>query len=149
MIAAGVESMSMVPLMGNAPACRRIFLRAMVMSRLLYIGMGLTAKVAQQWKVSHAEAQDAVRAGFTPKSTRCPGRRRVCNADPPIEVNERALDLASGEITLNTPWRSMRRAGYQPQGWLNCAWCLLRAARSRPGSRSQTSDGAGALILAK
>ena len=58
MIAAGVESMSMVPMMGNSPSMSPdIFTRDENIG--IAYGMGLTAeKVAQQWKISR-EAQDA------------------------------------------------------------------------------------------
>ena len=57
MIAAGTESMSMVPMMGNRPSMNP---RALADENIgIAYGMGLTAeKVAQQWKVSR-EAQDA------------------------------------------------------------------------------------------
>ena len=55
MIAAGVESMSMVPMMGNAPSLSpAIFANTDDVDNYgIAYGMGLTAeKVAQQWKVS-------------------------------------------------------------------------------------------------
>ncbi|MDO5626407.1 MAG: beta-ketoacyl synthase N-terminal-like domain-containing protein, partial [Pseudomonadota bacterium] len=61
MVAAGVESMSMVPMMGNSPSLSpSIFANTdNVDDYGIAYGMGLTAeKVAQQWKVSRA-AQDA------------------------------------------------------------------------------------------
>jgi acetyl-CoA acyltransferase len=58
MIAAGCESMSMVPMMGNAPSMNmHVFDRSENLG--IAYGMGLTAeKVATQWKVSR-EDQDA------------------------------------------------------------------------------------------
>ena len=61
MIAAGVESMSMVPMMGNSPSLSpAIFANTDDVENYgIAYGMGLTAeKVAQQWKVSR-DAQDA------------------------------------------------------------------------------------------
>jgi acetyl-CoA acyltransferase len=60
MIAAGTESMSMVPMMGNSPSpVAQVFSNPEdIESYGIAYGMGLTAeKVAQQWKVSR-EAQD-------------------------------------------------------------------------------------------
>lgn len=58
MIAAGVESMSMVPMMGNSPSLSPSIFERDGDVGIAY-GMGLTAeKVAQQWKVTR-EAQDA------------------------------------------------------------------------------------------
>ena len=57
MIAAGVESMSMVPMMGNAPSLSPAMFNNDENIGIAY-GMGLTAeKVATQWKVSR-QAQD-------------------------------------------------------------------------------------------
>jgi acetyl-CoA acyltransferase len=61
MIAAGTESMSMVPMMGNSPSLSpTIFSNPDdIESYGIAYGMGLTAeKVAQQWKVGR-DAQDA------------------------------------------------------------------------------------------
>jgi acetyl-CoA acyltransferase len=58
MIAAGVESMSMVPMMGNSPSLSPAMFNHDENIGIAY-GMGLTAeKVAQQWKISR-DAQDA------------------------------------------------------------------------------------------
>ena len=61
MIAAGTESMSMVPMMGNSPSLSPTIFRNTRRHRELRhrLRHGLTAeKVAQQWKVSR-DAQDA------------------------------------------------------------------------------------------
>ena len=99
MIAAGTESMSMVPMMGNSPSLSpAIFSNTDdVESYGIAYGMGLTAeKVAQQWKVSrdaqdafavqsHARAVAAMKAGeFTAEMT-------------PVEVTERSVDLETAE----------------------------------------------------
>ena len=68
MIAAGVESMSMVPMMGNSPSLSpAIFANTDDVENYgIAYGMGLTAeKVAQQWKVSR-DAQDAPRSARPP-----------------------------------------------------------------------------------
>ena len=62
MVAAGVESMSLVPMMGNSPSLSpTIFAHTdRIDDYGIAYGMGLTAeKVAQQWKVSRAD-QDAI-----------------------------------------------------------------------------------------
>ena len=59
MIAAGAESMSMVPMSGNSPSLPAAMFANDENVGIAY-GMGLTAeKVAQQWKVSR-EAQDEI-----------------------------------------------------------------------------------------
>src|SRR3954469_4606326 len=104
MIAAGTESMSMVPMMGNTPSLSpTIFSNPDdIESYGIAYGMGLTAeKVAQQWKVgreaqdqfaydSHMRAIAAMKAGeFTDEIT-------------PVEVAERSLDLESAEVSVKT-----------------------------------------------
>src|SRR5690606_11513923 len=57
MIAAGTESMSQVPMMGNKPSINpHVFARDEHVG--IAYGMGLTAeKVAQQWQVSHEDQE--------------------------------------------------------------------------------------------
>jgi acetyl-CoA acyltransferase len=89
MIAAGTESMSMVPMMGNSPSLSpAMFKDPDDEDYGIAYGMGLTAeKVAQQWKVSR-EAQDRLPASPTrARSRRRPGSLQ--RRDHPSEV-ERA-----------------------------------------------------------
>jgi acetyl-CoA acyltransferase len=153
MIAAGVESMSLVPMMGNSPSLSpAIFTNPDdIESYGIAYGMGLTAeKVARQWKVgrdaqdefawrSHMKAVAAMQAGeFTDEITE-------------VEVAERALDLESAEVAVST--RKVRLdEGARPDTTVETLGKLkpVFAARGSvtAGNSSQTSDGAGALILA-
>ena len=80
MIAAGVETMSMVPMMGNTPSFNpEMFARDENVG--IAYGMGLTAeKVAAQWKVSR-EAQDAFALPSHQKRAGRAGGRRVHRRD--------------------------------------------------------------------
>jgi len=150
MIAAGVESMSMVPMMGNAPSLSpSIFDRDGDVG--IAYGMGLTAeKVAQQWKVSR-EAQDAFALASHQKALAAQAAGAFADEITPIEVTDRALDLATGEIALNTRTVSLDE-GARPDTSLDGLAKLRTVFAARgsvtAGNSSQTSDGAGALILA-
>ncbi len=150
MIAAGVESMSMVPMMGNAPSLSpSIFARDGDVG--IAYGMGLTAeKVAQQWKVSR-EAQDAFALASHQKALAAQAAGAFADEITPIEVTDRALNLATGEIALNTRMVSLDE-GARPDTSLEGLAKLRTVFATRgsvtAGNSSQTSDGAGALILA-
>ena len=150
MIAAGVESMSMVPMMGNSPSLSPSMFDHDENIGIAY-GMGLTAeKVAQQWKVSreaqdefavqsHARAVAAMKAGeFTDEMTE-------------VEVTDRSPNLESGESDVKTRTVKLDE-GARPDTSLEGLSRLKTVFSARgsvtAGNSSQTSDGAGALILA-
>jgi acetyl-CoA acyltransferase len=112
-------------------------------------GMGLTAeKVAQQWKVSR-EMQDAFRAGVAPRH-QGPAGRRVHRRDHAHRHHRAQPDLATGESAQHPHRQPGRRPTprHQP-GRPGPSCARVRRARQRHGGNSsQTSDGAGALILA-
>ena len=150
MIAAGTESMSSVPMMGNSPSLSPAMFAKDENIGIAY-GMGLTAeKVANQWKVSrqdqdefayqsHMKAIAAMKAGeFSQEIT-------------PVEVTERSPDLSSG--TVNTSTRSVSLdEGARPdttvEGLAKLKAVFAARGSVTAGNSSQTSDGAGALILA-
>ena len=150
MIAAGVESMSMVPMMGNSPSLSPSMFDHDENIGIAY-GMGLTAeKVAQQWKVtreaqdefavqSHAKAVAAMKAGeFTDEMTQ-------------VEVTDRSPNLESGESDLKSRTVKLDE-GARPDTSIEGLSKLKTVFSARgsvtAGNSSQTSDGAGALILA-
>ncbi|WP_420996011.1 acetyl-CoA C-acyltransferase [Cupriavidus sp. 30B13] len=149
MIAAGVESMSMVPMMGNSPSMSpSIFARDENIG--IAYGMGLTAeKVASQWKVSR-EDQDAFSLASHQKATRAQQAGEFADEITPVEIVEKFPDLATGQVDVKTRTIALDE-GPRPET------SLEGLARLRPvfaskgsvtaGNSSQTSDGAGALIL--
>jgi acetyl-CoA acyltransferase len=163
MIAAGVESMSMVPMMGNTPS-----LSPSVFANLdnvedygIAYGMGLTAeKVAQQWKVSR-QAQDAFALQSHQRAIRAQQAGEFADEITPVDVVERTLDLDSGEVRTTTRTVTLDEG---PRADTNLeALAKLKPVFATPwradrtptglgtvtaGNSSQTSDGAGALILA-
>ena len=151
MIAAGVESMSMVPMMGNSPSLSpTIFAHGDEDVGIAY-GMGLTAeKVAQQWKVTR-EAQDAFALESHRRAVAAQQAGRFKNEITPIEVTDRGLDLASGTPVAKTRTVDLDE-GPRPETTLEGLAKLRTVFAARgsvtAGNSSQTSDGAGALILA-
>ncbi|MDA8522478.1 acetyl-CoA C-acyltransferase [Acidovorax sp. NCPPB 4044] len=150
MIAAGVESMSMVPMMGNSPSLSpSIFARDGDVG--IAYGMGLTAeKVAQQWKVSR-EDQDAFALQSHQRALKAQQAGEFTDEITPIEVTDRTADLATGESVARTRTVSLDE-GARPDTSLEGLAKLKTVFAARgsvtAGNSSQTSDGAGALILA-
>lgn len=150
MIAAGVESMSMVPMMGNAPSLSPSIFERDGDVGIAY-GMGLTAeKVAQQWKVSR-EAQDAFALESHRRAVAAQQAGEFADEITPIEVTDRGFDAATGETTEKTRTVSLDE-GPRPDTSLEGLAKLRTVFAARgsvtAGNSSQTSDGAGALILA-
>ncbi|WP_183292631.1 acetyl-CoA C-acyltransferase [Cupriavidus alkaliphilus] len=149
MIAAGIESMSMVPMMGNSPSMSPdIFTRDENVG--IAYGMGLTAeKVAQQWKVSR-EDQDAFSLASHQKAIAAQQAGEFKDEITPIEIVERFPDLASGQVSVKTRTISLDE-GPRPETSLEGLGKLRPVFANRgsvtAGNSSQTSDGAGALIL--
>ncbi|WP_109582099.1 acetyl-CoA C-acyltransferase [Cupriavidus plantarum] len=149
MIAAGTESMSMVPMMGNSPSMSpSIFTRDENVG--IAYGMGLTAeKVANQWKVSR-EDQDAFALASHQKAMAAQQAGEFSDEITPIEIVEKFPDLASGQVSVKTRTLSLDE-GPRPDTSME-GLAKLRAVFANKGSvtagnSSQTSDGAGALIL--
>ncbi len=150
MIAAGVESMSMVPMMGNAPSLSPSIFEREGDVGIAY-GMGLTAeKVAQQWKVSR-DAQDAFALQSHQRALAAQQAGYFADETTPIEVTDRSVDLATGEPIIKTRTVSQDE-GARPETSLEGLGKLRTVFAARgsvtAGNSSQTSDGAGALILA-
>ncbi len=150
MIAGGAESMSMVPMGGNKPSFNPEVFASDENVGIAY-GMGLTAeKVAAQWAVSR-EAQDAFALASHQKALKAMAAGEFTAEMTPVQVIERHPDLATGEVNTKTRTVSLDE-GARPDT------SLEGLARLRPvfaakgsvtaGNSSQTSDGAGALILA-
>ena len=150
MIAAGVESMSMVPMMGNAPSLSPSIFERDGDVGIAY-GMGLTAeKVAQQWKVSR-DAQDAFALESHRRAIAAQQAGEFADEITPIEVTDRAANLETGEVIASTRTVSLDE-GARPDTSLEGLAKLRTVFAARgtvtAGNSSQTSDGAGALILA-
>ena len=160
LIAGGAESMSLVPMGGNKPSFNPEILARDENVGIAY-GMGLTAeKVALQWKVSR-EAQDAFSLESHRRALKAQAAGEFSDEITPIDVIERFPELANGTQGTRTRTISLDE-GPRPDTSLE-GLAKLRpvfAAAKDPsgkstgmgsvtaGNSSQTSDGAGALILA-
>ncbi len=148
MIAAGTESMSMVPMMGNTPSLSpSIFANDDV--GIAY-GMGLTAeKVAQQYKVSR-EAQDAFGLQSHQRALAAQAAGEFADEMTAIEVIDRSPDLLSGGVTEKRRTVDMdegARADTSLEGLGKLKTPFAARGSVTAGNSSQTSDGAGALLL--
>jgi acetyl-CoA acyltransferase len=153
MIAAGVESMSLVPMMGNSPSLSPAIFGNPddIESYGIAYGMGLTAeKVARQWKVSR-DAQDEFAYRSHMKAIAAMQAGEFASEITEVEVAERALDLESAEVAVKTRKVNLDE-GARPDTTVEALGKLkpVFAARGSvtAGNSSQTSDGAGALVLA-
>ena len=149
MIAAGTESMSMVPMGGNKPSFSPAIFEKDENVGIAY-GMGITAeRVAEQWKVSREE-QDI----FAAESHRR-ALRAIENGDfkaeiTPYTLNEKVPDLVNREIRVNsrevtTDEGPRRDTSAEGLARLRPAFSLKGSVTA--GNSSQMSDGAGAVVL--
>ena len=149
MVAAGVESMSMVPMMGNAPSLSPTIFESEDVG--IAYGMGLTAeKVASQWKVGR-DAQDAFAAESHRRAIAAQQRGDFAAEITPVEVVDRSANLVNGEVVERRRTVSMDE-GARPDTTLEGLAKLKTVFSARgsvtAGNSSQTSDGSGALVLA-
>ena len=150
MIAAGAESMSMVPMGGNKPSFNpEVFARDENVG--IAYGMGLTAeKVAQQWKITR-ERQDAFALASHQKALKAMAAGEFTAEITPVTVLDRLPNLATGEVITKTRTVNLDE-GARPdtslEGLAKLKPVFAAKGSVTAGNSSQTSDGAGALILA-
>ena len=150
LIAGGAESMSLVPMGGNKPSFNpEVFAKDENVG--IAYGMGLTAeKVAAQWKVSR-EAQDAFALESHQRALKAIAAGEFKDEITPIEVKARTPDLTTGEQLVKTRVVDIDE-GPRPdtslEGLAKLKPVFAAKGSVTAGNSSQTSDGAGALILA-
>ncbi len=149
-IAGGVESMSMVPMSGNKPSINpRVFERDENVG--IAYGMGMTAeKVAAQWKVSR-EQQDEFALQSHLKALKAIETGEFSDEMTPVEVVERTPNLATGETSAKKRTVSIDegpRRDTSAEGLAKLRPVFAAKGSVTAGNSSQTSDGAGALIVA-
>jgi acetyl-CoA acyltransferase len=148
MIAGGVESMSMVPMSGNTPSLSPDIFKDENIG--IAYGMGLTAeKVAQQWKVSR-EAQDAFALSSHQKALAAQAAGEFNAETFSVQVAQRKMNLALGEVDVS--WQSFTqdegpRADTSLAGLAKLRAVFAAKGSVTAGNSSQTSDGAGALLI--
>ena len=150
LIAGGAESMSMVPMGGNKPSFNPAIFERDENIGIAY-GMGITAeKVAAQWKVSR-EAQDAFALESHLRAMKAQAAGEFTDEMTPIDVVSRFPNLDTGEQGVKTRTVSLDE-GPRPdtslEGLAKLRPVFAAKGSVTAGNSSQTSDGAGALILA-
>lgn len=152
MLAGGTESMSMVPMMGNKVSLSPSVFRDDHVA--IAYGMGITAeKVAEEWKVSREE-QDAFAVASHQKALAAIAAGEFRDEISPYEILSHVPDLAGNTIQLR---KKLADTDEGPRADTS----MEGLARLRPvfrngqfggtvtaGNSSQTSDGAGAVLLA-
>ncbi len=149
MIAAGTESMSMVPMGGNKPSFSPAIFDKDENVAIAY-GMGITAeRVAEQWKISR-EAQDMFAAESHRRALRATENGDFRNEMTPVTLNDRLPDLATREIKVKsrevTTDEGPRRET-SPEGLARLRPAFSLKGSVTAGNSSQMSDGAGAVVL--
>ena len=148
MIAAGVESMSVVPMMGYHPSLNMGVFKDENIG--MAYGMGLTAeKVAQQWKVTR-EAQDEFALESHRRAIAAQQAGEYAAEITPIEIIERFPNLSTGQIEIKTRLvkddeGARADTNLEALGKLKPVFAAKGSVTA--GNSSQTSDGAGTLIL--
>ena len=149
MVAAGTESMSMVPMGGNKPSFSPAVFEQNENIAIAY-GMGITAeKVAAQWKVSR-EDQDLFAAESHRRAIRATDSGEFRDEVTPYTINERVPDLATREVCVNT--REVMndegpRRDTSPEALAKLRPAFAARGSITAGNSSQMSDGAAAVVL--
>jgi acetyl-CoA acyltransferase len=149
MIAAGTESMSMVPLGGNKPTFSPAVFDKDENLGIAY-GMGITAeKVAAQWKVSREE-QDSFAAESHRRALRAMDAGEFRDEVTPFVIAEKRPDLERREVEVKTREVAKDegpRRDTSPEGLARLKPAFAAKGSVTAGNSSQMSDGAGAVVL--
>ena len=148
MIAAGMESMSMLPMMGN-----KIAFNPAVFEDEHYgiaYGMGLTAeKVAEKWKVTR-EAQDAFALQSHQRAIAAINSGEFADEITPYHIAEHVPDMSSREVKIkgrDVAQDEGPRADTTLEALAKLKTVFAQKGSVTAGNSSQMSDGAGAVLL--
>jgi acetyl-CoA acyltransferase len=149
MIAAGTESMSLVPMGGNKPTFSPAIFGKNENVAIGY-GMGITAeKVAAQWKVSR-EDQDLFAAESHRRAVRAIDGGEFRDEVAPFPLSERLPDLAAREIRVSAREVAVDegpRRDTSPEALARLKPAFAAKGSVTAGNSSQMSDGAAAVVL--
>jgi acetyl-CoA acyltransferase len=150
MIAAGTESMSVMPqIMGNKVAMNPAITAQAEHLGIAY-GMGLTAeKVAQRWQVSR-EDQDAFALASHQKACAAMAAGHFAAEITPYQIQEHLPDLASGAVRVRERIAELDegpRPDASPASLAKLRPVFHARGSVTAGNSSQMSDGAGAVLL--
>jgi len=148
-IAAGTESMSMVPMMGH-----KVELNDQVFAKgenvAIAYGMGITAeKVAERWKVSRDD-QDAFAVASHQKAARAVAEGLFREEIVPYEIDTASPNLATGQVdhrkrVADTDEGPRPDSSMESLGKLRTVFAARGSVTA--GNSSQMSDGAAAVVL--
>ena len=148
-IAAGAESMSLVPMMGNKVSLNPAIFAKDENYAIAY-GMGLTAeKVAEQWKVSRDD-QDAFAVESHRRALAAMQAGAFRDEITPLEVTYRTPNLSTGEVESQVRLLDSDegpRADTSLEGLGKLRPVFSAKGSVTAGNSSQMSDGAGAVVL--
>jgi acetyl-CoA acyltransferase len=148
-IAAGTESMSMVPMGGNKPSFSPAVFEKNENIAIAY-GMGITAeKVAAQWKVTREE-QDMFAAESHRRALRATDSGEFRDEMTPFTITERVPDLATRQVQVKTREVTTDegpRRDTSPEGLARLKPAFAVKGSITAGNSSQMSDGAGAVVV--
>lgn len=159
MLAGGAESMSMVPMMGKSPSINPSVFDGDDNIGIAY-GMGMTAEnVARQWEISR-EDQDQFALASHQKALAAQQAGHFDDEIIPIEITDRSANLQTGELSTQTQTVARDEGpradtSLERLARLRGAFASPRSATGQAtgmgsvtaGNSSQTSDGAGALLV--
>jgi acetyl-CoA acyltransferase len=149
MIAAGTESMSMVPMGGNKPSFSPAIFEKDENIAIGY-GMGITAEnVAQQWNISR-EQQDLFAAESHRRALRATDAGEFKNEITPYDIVDRKPDLNTREVDITRRTATADegpRRDTSPEGLAKLKPVFLNKGSITAGNSSQMSDGAAAVVL--
>jgi acetyl-CoA acyltransferase len=148
MIAAGTESMSMIPMLGRLALNADVFAKDENLG--IAYGMGLTAeRVATGWKISREE-QDAFALASHRKALAAQAADEFASEISAYPVREKLPDLASGQVIEKrrvVERDEGPRADASAEGLAKLKPVFAAKGSVTAGNSSQMSDGAGASIL--
>jgi acetyl-CoA acyltransferase len=149
MIAAGTESMSLIPMMGHKVVMNPKVFESNENLGIAY-GMGITAeRVAQQWKISR-EAQDAFALESHRRAVAAWQNGEFNQEIVPVDVLDSSFDASTMHIK-NTQTKFTRDEGPRADSSLESLGKLKPVFSAKgsvtAGNSSQMSDGAAAVLL--
>jgi acetyl-CoA acyltransferase len=149
MIAAGAESMSMIPMLGRLSLNAEVFARDENVG--IAYGMGLTAeKVAERWKVSRDD-QDAFALESHRRALAAQAAGEFDDEIAPVAMQEHVPDTMASRVVVREKTVSRDegpRADTTAEGLAKLRPVFAAKGSVTAGNSSQMSDGAGAVIVA-
>ena len=149
MVAAGMESMSMVPMMGNKIAFNPAVFEREENIAIAY-GTGITAeKVAERWNVSR-EAQDAFAYQSHQRAVQAIANGEFRDEITPYHIAEHMPDLNSREVKIKASVATQDegpRADTSVEALAKLKPVFAQRGSVTAGNSSQMSDGAAAVLL--